>query len=232
MAINGSRRLLTVVGTIAIVAVASFAVAQQNILNNPERSDAERARDAGTKPLELYAFFGVESGMTVGDLMPGGGYGTYILSKLVGEGGMVYSGPDRRGGVTTRVEGEGLANVTIIADYAAMPAGSVDVLVTVRNVHDLINRSNATDPAREWLAALKPGGILGVVDARTPKDGFDGNTHRINQQLVIDQITAAGFTLVEASELLANADDNFDESSETGNRYEIDRMVLKFQKAR
>ncbi len=225
-----SRSVIAALAMVVSVAIVSLGFAQQDILNDPARPDAERARDAGTKPLELYAFFGVESGSTVADLMPGGGYNTYILSKLVGSGGKVYAGPDRRGNLATRVEGDGLSNVELIAGFDAMPAGGVDVIITVRNVHDLINRGNATDPARQWLTALKPGGILGVVDARTPKPGFDGSTHRVNQDTVIEQITAAGFVLVEASEMLANSDDNFDESAETGNRYEIDRMTLKFRK--
>ncbi len=225
-----SRLAIAVIAIVASIAVVSLGFAQQNILNDPKRPDAERARDVGTKPLELYAFFGVEGGSTVADLMPGGGYNTFILSKLVGSGGKVYAGPDRRGNLATRVESDGLSNVELITGFDTMPDDSVDVIITVRNVHDLINRSNATDPARDWLAALKPGGILGVVDARTPKDGFDGNTHRINQQMVIDQITAAGFELVEASEMLANPNDNFDESAETGNRYDTDRMTLKFRK--
>ena len=225
-----SRLAIVAIAVIVSVAVAGIGFAQQSILNDSKRPAEERARDAGTKPLELYAFFDIESGSTVADLMPGGGYNTYILSKLVSSSGKVYSGPDRRGNLGTRIENDGLSNVEIIEGFDAMPDGGVDVIITVRNVHDLMNRGNATDPARQWLAALKPGGILGVVDARTPKPGFDGNTHRVNQQAVIDQITAAGFELVEASEMLANTGDNFDESSETGNRYEIDRMTLKFRK--
>jgi len=81
-----------------IVAVASplSASAQEAILDDPARAEGERERDAGSKPLEVYAFWGIESGMTVADMMPGGGYNTFILSKLVGDSGKVYAGPDRR----------------------------------------------------------------------------------------------------------------------------------------
>ena len=161
-----SRLAIAAIAVVVSVAAVGIGFAQQNILNDTKRPAEERARDAGSKPLELYAFFDVETGSTVADLMPGGGYNTYILSKLVGSSGKVYSGPDRRGNLGTRVENDGLSNVEIIEGFDAMPEGGVDVIITVRNVHDLMNRGNATDPACQWLAALKPGGILGVVDAR------------------------------------------------------------------
>lgn len=213
------------------VAVASFGFAQQNILDDPSRPPEERARDAGTKPVQLYAFWGIESGMTVADMMPGGGYNTYILTRLVGPSGKVYTGPDRRGApMAARLAANPLANTTLIASYDEMPAGSVDVIITVRNMHDLINGGNEAAALAQWMTALKPGGILGVVDARTTKPGFDGTTHRINEQTVIDAVTAAGFELVESSDLLANPSDDIESRAETGNRYDIDRMTLKFRK--
>jgi predicted methyltransferase len=214
------------------VAVAGFGFgfAQQNILDDPSRPPEERARDAGTKPVQLYAFWGIESGMTVADMMPGGGYNTYILTRLVGPSGKVYTGPDRRGGMAARLASNPLANTTLVASYDEMPAGSVDVIITVRNMHDLINGGNEAAALAQWMTALKPGGILGVVDARTSKPGFDADTHRINEQTVIDAVTAAGFELLESSDLLANPGDDIETRAETGNRYDIDRMTLKFRK--
>jgi predicted methyltransferase len=204
------------------------ASAQESILADSARSDDERGRDAGSKPLEVYAFWGIEHGMTVADLMPGGGYNTFILSKLVGEHGKVYAGPDRRGGLATRLEGSPLANVEIIGGTGDVPANSLDAAVTVRNMHDL--GDNAAGFLAGVLAALKPGGVLGVVDARTNMDGYDSETHRINQQMVIDIATAAGFEFVESSEMLANADDDFGSWEGASGRTSTDRMVLKFRK--
>lgn len=228
MILQGSRR--TSVVLVAIVALAGLGLAQQSILDDPSRPAEERARDAGTKPLELYAFFGVQPGMVVADMMPGGGYNTVILAGVVGDSGKVYSGPDGRGNVANRLADHPLPNVEVFNDYAAIPEGSLDVIVTVRNVHDLINRGNDAEVLAQWLQMLKPGGILGVVDARTNMEGFDDNTHRINEQMMIDRVTAAGFELVESSDLLANPDDDVTTRAETGNRYDIDRMTLKFRK--
>ena len=215
---------------LALLALAGSVVAQQEILDDPSRPAAERDRDAGSKPLEVYAFFGVQPGMTVMDLMPGGGYNTYLLSKVVGDAGKVYAGPDRRGRLAERFGAAPLANVTLVEGVEAIPAGSLDVIVTVRNIHDLELRGTAGDAYASYLAALKPGGIFGVVDARTPKEGADSETHRVNQQTVIDHVTAVGFELVEASEMLANPDDDLGNSESGLSRYQIDRMVLKFRK--
>lgn len=226
-----SRRLFAVLGAIVAVAVAGAAFAQQDALNSPARTPEEHERDKGSKPLEVYAFFGVEPGMTIADLMPSSGYNTYILTNIVGDGGKIYAGPDRGDRLAERMQSSPLANVEMISGFGDLPAGELDVIITIRNVHDLEGRGPATDTYKQWLAALKPGGILGVVDARTAKEGYDSDTHRINQQTVIDSITAAGFELVEASEMLANPNDDFGKYEGMGVRTEIDRMALKFRKA-
>ncbi len=224
-------RPLTVLA-IAAIATAGFGFAWQDSLNDPSRPEAERKRDAGSKPLQVYAFFGVEEGMTVIDLAPGAGYNTFLLSKIVGDSGRVIAGPDRRGSVQKRLDeaGEAMANVTVMSDMGSLEPASVDVIVTVRNVHDFENGGRAGGIYAAALAALRPGGVFGVVDARTPKEGFDDSTHRINEQMVIDHITAAGFELVESSDLLANPDDDFGKYEGMGSRVEVDRMVLKFRK--
>lgn len=221
----------TAVGALALiaaVAVPAGAGAQESILDDAARPEGERARDAGSKPLEVYAFWGIEPGMTVFDLMPGRGYNTYILSKLVGESGKVYTGPDRGDRMAERLAADPVGNVELVTGASDVAAESLDVIVTVRNMHDVVDRAPALLEA--CMAALKPGGILGVVDARTDKEGFDESTHRINQQTMIDMVTAAGFVLVDQSEMLANPDDDFGKYEGMGNRVETDRMVLKFQK--
>ncbi len=230
MTISGSRRFFVIIGTVAAVAVASLGFAQQDILNDPSRPDAERARDAGSKPLELYAFFGVEAGSTVVDLMPAAGYNTYVLSPLVGSEGTVYSGPDRRGALGERLAATPLPNVELIAGFGDIPANSVDVMITIRNMHHVIGGANEAQTLTAFMTALKPGGFFGLVDARTTMDGYDSDTHRINEQFVIDAMVAAGFELVESSDLLANPDDDITTLAESGNRYDIDRMALKFRK--
>jgi len=214
---------------LAAVAMAGFGFAQQSILDDPARTDDERARDAGSKPLEVYAFWGIEPGMNVLEIAPGGGYNTFILSKLVGDGGMVYAGPDRRGRFSEALAARPLDNVEVTEAACVAPAGSIDVVVTVRNLHDFGER--AGEVMANCLSSLKPGGVLGVVDARTTMAGYDDNTHRLNQDRAIEIVTAAGFEFVEESDILRRDDDDYGVFMVEGRqRYHSDRMLLKFRK--
>lgn len=231
MSLTRPRKVPTLAVLAGALIVAALAFAQGGVLDDPARPAEERERDAGSKPLQVYAFFGVEPGQTVVDLMPGGGYNTYLLSKIVGPEGRVFAGPDRRGRVAERVQADGLSNVQVFADIAEVPAGSIDVIVTVRNMHDLELRvADSASLYAAYLQALKPGGVMGVVDARMPGEGVDERTHRINERVIIDHLTAAGFELVDSSDLLANPDDDFGKFEGLCERYEIDRMVLKFRR--
>jgi predicted methyltransferase len=228
-----SRSVLSLCALLVVallVVVPATLALQSSPLDDPRRTDEDRARDAGSRPLEVYAFFGIEPGMTVVDLMPGGGYNTLILSNMMGDSGKLYAGPDRRGGLAGRIESAGIDNVTVITGIGDIPAGTVDVILTVRNIHDLELNMDTAPVYAAYLQALKPGGVFGVVDARTTKDGADGDTHRINQAYVIERVTAAGFELVETSEMLANPDDDFSTWEGQSGRTQTDRMVLKFRR--
>ncbi len=77
-------------------------------------------------------------------------------------------------------------------------------------------------------------GIVGIVEAASDRPGWDPETHRLNEQTVIDEFTAAGFELSGRSDMLANpADDRsasgFDEGTYEG-RHDTDRYLLKFAK--
>ncbi|MEO0975482.1 MAG: hypothetical protein AAFX85_20520, partial [Pseudomonadota bacterium] len=78
-------------GAIASTLVATSALAQPGAELSPlaeritaalatdVRTDAERERDANRKPVETLEFFGLEPGMRVLELIPGGGWYTKIL---------------------------------------------------------------------------------------------------------------------------------------------------------
>lgn len=226
-------------------AQAGIVALDRSVLDDPSRSDDDRKRDEGFKPLEVYGFFGVRPGMTVADLWPGGGYNTQILSGVVGPEGKVLSvlGPlytrskyeERvRERVGKRIEAGHLSNVTVVGPLADIPSGSVDVLITVRNYHDLGEADERTAVLPELMRILKPGGILGVVDAFTPKPGRDVEHHRINEDLVIQEITGAGFELAGRSDVLVNPEDTYEfdgrEDDAPIHRYFIHRFVHKYRK--
>jgi len=62
------------------------------ILADASRPQQDRDADAGRHPKEVIAFFGVERGDNVADLLTGGGYWTRILVPLVAPAGRVYAG--------------------------------------------------------------------------------------------------------------------------------------------
>jgi hypothetical protein len=110
----------------------------------------------------------------------------------------------------------------------------VDVAMSIRNDHDI-----------EWLAQdwkradtvagldrmMKPGGVVGIVDVATRHERWHPETHRLNQQVVIDDVTAGGFELVGSSDILANPDDDHSVPGlREGGRLTMDRYVLKLRK--
>jgi predicted methyltransferase len=229
-------RLLVLAAALAFVSpgAGAAAAAQTGLdLTKLGRPADEVARDATSRPLELYRFFGIGSGAVVADLFAGGGYNTAILTHLVGDGGVVFSQDGRKGTVSQRVKGgdlKGRSNIVIFGKIEELPADSLDVVLTVRNYHDVPEGDVAA-----WLQiisrALKPGGVFAVVDVRT-KPGFEGrggDLHRIAEDLVVKEVTAAGFTLDGRSDMLGNPKDTY-ESAEFENREGTDRMVLKFRK--
>lgn len=244
------------------------ASAIEGVLAGEHRSAGNRARDIHRHPVETLLFFGIKPEMTVVEVWPGaGGWYTEILAPLLAERGKLYaammppfpgneyvtnslkqfdgklaSRPDLYGKVTVSRLGPG--------DFNAAPPGSADLVVTFRNLHNWMNLGFAEAAIAEMHRALKPGGILGVVEHRAdpakPVDPRAANGY-VNEEEAIRLIEAAGFELVERSDINANPLDTKDHEQgvwalppnyRAGNRdrakYEAigesDRFTLKFRK--
>ncbi len=102
--------------------------------------------------------------------------------------------------------------------YGSMPAefaGTADALLMVRAAHHLNRLEDAggffTQALADANALLKPGGVLGIVQHRSPEGNSDewavGNNGYVKQSHIVDFVTAAGFELVAESEINANPDD-------------------------
>ena len=229
----------------------------------PERTPADRARDRYRHPAETLAFFGLKPGMTVVEITPGGGWFTPILARAVGAQGHLYAAlPDpkvepsfapsvakfkaRFPGVTVTPIGPGSWDIA--------PAGSADMVVTFRNVHNFMGEGGSgnvsADAFRAFYRALKPGGVLGLEEHRLPEarmTDLDGSKGYVKQSSVIAMAKAAGFRLIGTSEVNANPRDTADypagvwtlpptyaEKDKDRAKYaaigESDRMTLKFEK--
>jgi predicted methyltransferase len=235
----GPRPLrLTILAALACAWLAAPALAGTIDLNAPGRTDEDHDRDAYNKPVELFAFWGIKDGMKVMDLFPGNGYTTQLLSMLVGPKGKVsaYASYDHEA-FDKRMKPLGLANVEeTVIDYkegfkildtylAKLPAASFDAIITIRNYHDLKNPA-AVLP--ELKRILKPGGILGITDSRTGS-GRDEENHRIADDVIINEVLAAGFKLAGVSQLQSNPKDDYGKGFWMA-RWIVDQSCLKFVK--
>ncbi len=236
----------TVVGGAAYAASASNTAA----LSNAARPATDTSRDEFRKPAELMDFAGIKPGMTVVDLLPGGGYYTHLFAKAVGPQGKViaYFGVQYDARLTTAGKDPNnqftdlkqlYPNLSVqhapLAQFSTPQP--VDLIWTSDNYHDTHNASYATDVAamnKGIFAALKPGGYFIVVDHRAVKGAGAGATealHRQDEDIAKREIEAAGFKLVAESNILTNAaDDDSKRVFEAGEHDHTDQMVLKFQK--
>jgi predicted methyltransferase len=186
-----------------------------------DRSEDDRAKDAGRKPAELLAFAGVSPGMSVADLGAGAGYTTELLARAVGPTGVVYA--QNTPAVIEKYVKESWparlakpvnARVKRIDSEIGDPLPGVsglDVITVVYWYHDWLYAEvdRAAVNAR-LFEALVPGGSLVIVDHRAlPGSGEEaGNTvHRIDEALLRGELLAAGFLLAAEGDFMANPED-------------------------
>jgi predicted methyltransferase len=104
--------------------------------------------------------------------------------------------------------------VSFLADGAdAVPPGTVDMVVTFRNIHNWMARDQAAQAFASMYRALKPGGVLGVVEHRgnpaVPQDP-KAKSGYVNEDYAIRLIEEQGFRLVAKSEVNDNPKDTKD----------------------
>lgn len=207
-------------GAMGVAKVAhpvSAARAITAALANPARPETDKSRDAARKPGQLLAFARVHPGMKVGELLPGGGYFTRILSSAVGETGAVYSwipesAPARMVDNFTVVKDITYTNVSLVRGASFSAPEKLDLVWTSQNYHDLHHHGgNAEATNAAAFAALKPGGLYFVTDHAAKQGSGTGDTdsmHRIDPDYVKAEVAKAGFKLVGESKVLANAKDD------------------------
>ncbi len=228
------------------------------------RTPANVARDPYRHPTETLAFFGVKPTDTVVELIPGGGWYTEILAPYLAQRGTYYAaGGWARGldgvkklqaadpGVYGKVK---LAAFPAAAGEPTVPAGSADVVLTFRNVHNLrfagVDRTQAA--FAEMFRMLKPGGTLGIVEHRLPETrdaAAEEKSGYMKTSSVVAFAEKAGFKLAAKSEVNANPKDTADwpegvwtlpptyrlkdvDRAKYAAIGESDRMTLKFVKPR
>ncbi len=229
-------------------AVSSDAFAQDQAerlsahMSAPDRSAEDRQRDEVRRPVEVVEFLGIADGMTALDVIAAGGWYTGILSAAVGPGGMVYSQNPafflNQDGFVEAEEARNaaLGNVEALHGDVAGIDGQIDVAISNQNIHDIYNMAG-TDGAlgliRSIYAALKPGGVFGLMDHRGIAGQPNNELHRIEVDVARDLLMQAGFVVEAESMLLANAaDDHTKGPGDESLNGRSDRFLLKARKPR
>lgn len=220
-------------------------------LAHPDRLSADLSQDEPRKASELMAFAGIRPGMTVLDLYSGGGYNSELASFIVGQQGEVWAHNNTpylafaKQSIQARYTPGRLTNVRrVLAENneLALPPASFDVVLMVMTYHDIYHVHEPSGwtqidgPAllAELYKATKSGGVIVIVDHRAPEGSppETGETlHRIDPQLVRQQMKQAGFILDAESEMLANpADDLTLSVFHADIRGKTDKFVMRFLK--
>jgi predicted methyltransferase len=233
----------------AMVPAASLKVpdALKKALSSERRTTEDLKRDDARKPGETMVFYGVKPGMHVAELMTSGGYFTSVLAETVGDTGKVYGQNnkwlrDRFGAGQRPLENlitkQGYKNIVEInseLDNPMLPDG-LDAVFIVMFYHDTVwmNVDRAA-MNRAVFKALKPGGVYGIIDhVAPPGAGISevNKTHRIERQVVVNEVAQAGFMLVEETDLLANPKDPLTVPVfQQELRGHTNQFVLKFRKS-
>jgi len=254
----------------SLVARAEDTQAQDDrlkqVIAGDHRSEENKARDQYRHPLETLTFFGIGPDMTVVEIYPGRGWYTEILAPYLKDSGTFYAAEhpgdpsyeavqrslqafEQKMKDSPELYGD-VKRTKLTKDVDIAPPGSADLVITFRNVHSWMGSGTESEAFAAMFKALKPGGVLGVVQhrgdpsaAQDPKAGLG----YVNEDYVIELAKKAGFELAEKSEINANPKDTKDypdgvwtlpPSLRLGDKDrgkyvaigESDRMTLKFVK--
>jgi len=229
-----SHTALAAICTIALLSTASVTTAAfaqtpgttaqadaglKTAVANKDRAEAHKVRDAHRHPAETLAFFGIKPNMTVIEIAPGSGYYAEILSPYLKSGGGRYIAT---GSAMASLSDQAKWGVQSYVPFNATsgplaPAGSADMVVTFRNIHNWMWQANMLDKAMaDFAAALKPGGVLGVeehrADPRSEKvEGTRSATDGyVSKASIVAAAQRAGLVLEAESEINANPKDSKD----------------------
>lgn len=192
--------------------------------------EADAERDAFRHPAETLEFFGIDPSGTIIEIWPGSGWYTDVLAPWIAANGGQYvaahfslsSDSTTRRNARTAFEAhiadhELFGNIRTV-DFGQnsgdlVEPGTADAVLTFRNVHNWMMFGYAEKAFDDFYTALRPGGVLGVVDHRlssTREQDPQARSGYVQEAYVIALAREAGFEFVDASEINANPADTGD----------------------
>lgn len=223
------------------------------VVARADRSKADHERDAIDHPAEILRLAGIRPGMAVADILAADGYYSELASRLVGPKGRVLLLNNAafekwsNGDWAKRLADGRLPNVEHrVAELEQMQLSdaSFDAVLLVKVYHDLY----WVEPGSGWppvdvpkvldqvRRAVKPGGVVVVVDHSAKAgagSGDAGRIHRIEEAFTRRQFESLGFELVGQSDVLRHPEDSRDLVTYKGEMLgKTDRFVLVFRKKR
>jgi len=197
------------------------------------RDPANRARDEYRHPREVLEFFGLTPQSTVVEIWPSTGWWTELLAPVLKSEGRYYAAgfaltaqrtPQWRKTMQREYEQKletrpDLYDAVVVTELSVperveiAPPGSADLVLTFRNVHNWMKGDYAPRMFEVMARALKPGGMLGVVEHRAPAGTSIEDmklSGYVTEDHVISLARAAGLELDARSEINANPRDTAD----------------------
>lgn len=210
----------------AAAAPAALPTSIEEAVASPTRNSENRKRDIYRHPIETLNFFGFQPNMTVVEISPGGGWYMEILAPLLHANGQYIAALPPATGEMANLNNQlgqwikgrpemasKIKTVTMAPPADLVPDGSADMVLTFRNVHNWMMAGTEQAQFNSFFRALKPGGVLGVVEHRAnakSKHDPKGKSGYVREADVIRFATKAGFKLAAKSEINANPKDTKD----------------------
>ncbi len=214
---------------------SSYAVEKPDALsqaiNGKQRSVEHKSRDKYRHPQQTLDFFELKDNMTVVEIWPGAGWYTEILAPYLNDRGKLYAAhysaeadlPYFKKNLYKFVDKlksqpkvYGKVELTVLQPpkfFQLAPEASVDRILSFRNVHNWMKSDQAAAVFNAMYQALKPGGILGVVEHRNStlkQQDTQAESGYVTEDYVIALARNAGFEFLDKSEINANSKDTKD----------------------
>ncbi|MGM0564146.1 MAG: class I SAM-dependent methyltransferase [Pseudomonadota bacterium] len=200
-------------------------------VNGDHRSAENRARDVHRRPVETLEFWGLEPDMTVLEVWPGGGWYSEILGPALRDKGQLVvanfpldARPDWRAAMARDFVDMIESSPAVYGDVKVVPfqpprhttfgePESLDMVILSRHFHNFIRGGIVDQVLAASMEALKPGGVLAIVQHRAQPDATPEGEERtgyVREAWLVEKVESAGFELEASSPLNHNPKDSRD----------------------